>query len=209
MSNEIQVIHHNQPLATVPQPVFTHPGDSGVQIANQQGATVNIFLPSSTGSLFNAATTISTEYYNLFVVGDDVFTETSVLVQKDRALTTSEGVAPDISARFAPLTPEAIAEIKMLPSIFATENRQYGKTYADHNAVFGFVTDVRKQENGIKVYFQKLCVIPQQRLNEMAFALAIQGSSSFNELNRMHWTIKRIHLVEELRTAGISVLLPT
>ena len=209
MKNEIQLSESKLQMTTTPQSVFTHPGDNGIQIANQQGGTVNIILPSTGGALFNAATTISTEYYNLFVVGDDVFTDTHVLVDKKRALTVSEGVAPEISSQLAALTTEAIATIKTFPSIFATENRHYGRTDDDHNAIFGFVTDVRIRDKDIKIGFQKLCYIPQQRINEMATNLSIKGSSAFNELNRMHWTVKRVHLVQELKEAGISVLLPT
>ncbi|GHV13607.1 hypothetical protein FACS1894219_08650 [Clostridia bacterium] len=124
-------------------------------------------------------------------------------------MTTSEGIAADISAQFAALTPEAIAAIKTFPSLFASENHQYGCTDADHFAFYGMVTDVRIQENGIKIYYQKFSSVPQQKLNEIAFNLAIKGTSSFNELNRTHWAIKRIHLIEELRTVGISVLVPT
>lgn len=209
MKNEIQLVSSSLPSTTAHQSVFTHQGDNGVQIANQQGGTVNVFLPGCNGAVYNASTIISKEYYNLFVVGDDFFTETYVFVEKKRALTTSEGVAPEISAQFAALNNEAITVIKTFPSIFATENRHYGRTDADHLALFGLVTDISVQENGIKVYFQRLCSIPQQKLNEIAFNLAIKGTSSFNELNRMHWTIKRIPLVEELKAAGISVLLPT
>jgi hypothetical protein len=71
------------------------------------------------------------------------------------------------------------------------------------------VTDIRIQENGIKIYFQRFCTIPQRRLNEIAHNLAIKGSYNFNELSRTHWTIKQINLIEELRAAGISVLAPT
>lgn len=208
MKKEIQLAASNL-LRRTPQSVFTHQGDNGVQIANQQGATVNVFFPGCNGSVYNAANPINTEYYNLFVVGGEVFDESFFLVAKDRALTVAEGVAPEISAQFAALTSEAIATIKTFPSLFTSENRHYGRTDADHLALFGVVTDIRTQENGIKVYFQKFCSVPQQKLNEIAFNLAIKGSSSFNELNRTHWAIKKIDLIEELRAAGVSVLVPT
>lgn len=209
MSNEIQVANDNLPTTADPKTVFTITGENGVQIANQAGAIVNVYLPGTNGAVYDAATKISTEYYNLFVVGDEAFNENFFLIEKDRALTTAEGVAEDVSAQFASLAPEAQATIKTFPSIFASENHQYGRTDDAHLALFGVVTDIRIQENGIKIYFQRFCTIPQQRLNEMMLNLAIKGSLSFNELNRTHWTIKRINLIEELRAAGISVLAPT
>jgi len=166
-------------------------------------------MPAVGGAVYNAATKINTDYYNLFVVGGETFNENFFLIDKNRALITAEGVAADIAEQFAALTPEAQASIKTFPSIFASENHQYGRTDDAHLALFGVVTDIRIQENGIKIYFQRFCTIPQQRLNEIMLNLAIKGSSSFNELNRTHWTIKRINLIEELRAAGISVLAPT
>lgn len=209
MSNEIQKANSNLPTAATPQTVIHNSGDNVTQIANNQGGTINLFMPAAGGAVYNATTKISTEYYNLFVVGGETFNESFFLIEKDRALTTAEGVAEDISAQFASLTPEAQATIKTFPSIFASENHQYGRTDGAHLALFGMVTDIRIQENGIKIYFQRFCTIPQQRLNELMLNLAIKGSSSFNELNRTHWTIKRINLVEELRAVKISVLSPT
>lgn len=61
------------------------------------------------------------------------------------------------------------------------------------------------QDNGIKVYYQILNWIPQQKINELRFELGIEGCSGTNELNRMHWAIKKINAVEVLREAGIPV----
>ena len=63
-------------------------------------------------------------------------------------------------------------------------------------------------EYRIKVFYQLLNPLPQKRLNEIIDKLAIRGTSNFNELDRTHWTIKRIDLVAELREAGITVYAP-
>ena len=209
MSKEIQLANNTLPATATPQTVIHNSGDNVTQIANNQGGTINFVFASANWALYNATTKISSEYYNLFVVGDEPFNDGFFLIDKDRALTVAEGVAADISGQFASLSPEAQALIKTFPSIFASENRQYGHTDEAQLAVFGVVTDIRIQENGIKIYYQRFCTILQQRLNEIMLKLAIKGSSSFNELNRTHWTIKRINLIEELRAAGISVLTPT
>lgn len=208
MSDDIQLANSGLPIVTDPHTVIHNSGDDLTLINNNQGGTINFVFASANGALFNAATKISSEYYNLFVVGDEPFNEGFFLIDKDRALTVTEGVAADISEQFASLSPEAQAAIKTFPSIFASENHQYGHTDEAQLAVFGVVTDIRIQENGIKIYYQRFCTIPQQRLNEIMLKLAIKGSSSFNELNRTHWTIKRINLIEELRAAGICVLAP-
>ena len=81
MSNKIQVASSTLPETITPKAVFNHPGDNGVQIANQQGGTINFFLPASNGAVYNAANGINTEYYNLFVVGDEAFNECSGLTK--------------------------------------------------------------------------------------------------------------------------------
>lgn len=208
MSDDIQLANSGLPTVADPHTIIHNSGDDLTLINNNQGGTINFVFASANGALFNATTKISSEYYNLFVVGDEPFNEGFFLIDKDRALTVSEGVSADISEQFASLSPETQAAIKTFPSIFASENHQYGHTDEAQLAVFGVVTDIRIQENGIKIYYQRFCTLPQQRLNEIMLRLAIRGSSSFNELNRTHWTIKRINLIEELRAAGISVLAP-
>lgn len=150
---------------------------------------------------------LSSEYYNLFVIGGETFKPFSqghFIVPKERALT--ENVSPDIVNIVNSLSSTAIATIKTFPALFADENCMYARADSSQYAVYGFVTDVIKQDNGIKVYYQGLNAISQQKLNVIAFNLAISGTSSFNELNRTHWAIKKINLVEELRYAGISIL---
>lgn len=150
---------------------------------------------------------LNTNYYNLFVIGEETFCDGHFIVPKDRALT--ESMSPETKALFSSLSDDAITQIKTFPSLFLSENHDYGRTDEDHQACYGLVTDVRVQDNGIKIHFQPLSSIPQQRLNEIIFQLAIDGTTGFKELNHTHWAIKRLNLIEELRAAGISVLAPT
>ena len=61
----------------------------------------------------------------------------------------------------------------------ATENHSYGKNDEAHYAHYGIITDIKVQDNGIKIYYQFLKSIPQQKLNELLFELGLQGNSSF------------------------------
>ena len=61
-------------------------------------------------------------------------------------------------------------------------------------AVYGMLTDIKVQDNGIKVYYQGLNPVPQQKLNELAAELGFGKASSFNELNRVHWAIKKVNM---------------
>ena len=183
-----------------------------INIQNMSGnvGVSYVFMSSqftTANGIKNISVSMNTNYYNLFVIGAETYSDGHFIVPKDRALT--ESMAAETKSLFSSLSDEAIAQIKTFPSLFASENRGYGKTDEDHQACYGLVMDVRIQDNGIKIHFQPLSPIPQQRLNEMAFQLGIQGMPTFNELNRTHWAIKRVNLIEELRSAGISVLAPT
>ena len=183
-----------------------------IQIQNMSGSIgiPYVVIPqqvSTTRNAPNTTFTLNTDYYNLFVIGTETFSDGHFIVPKDRALT--ESMTPENKAQFSALSDETIARIRTFPSIFASENHYFGKTDDDHCAIFGLVSEVRIQDNGIKIHFRSLWPIQQQRLNEILFQLAIDGTTSFNELDRTHWAIKRVNLIEELKVAGISVFAPT
>jgi len=212
MSNDLKLTTSKILPAETRPAVFTQTGDKNTQIAhaNSVNQVINVFVPGiaqQPGGTMNACVSLNLDCYNLFVIGAEDFQGGHFIVPKDRALT--ESMADETKKQFSALNADAIAQIRTFPSLFASENHQYGKTDDTHMSYFGLVTDVRIQDNGIKVYFYKLSAIPQQKLNQIAFELALGKAAFFNELNRTHWAIKRVNLIEELRTAGISVLAPT
>ena len=199
-------------LAETKSAVFTQTGNKNTQIAhaNSVNQVFNIIVPGMAhpaGRTSNTSVSLNLDFYNLFVIGKEHFQGEDFIIPKDRALT--ESMSDEVEEQFSALSADAISQIRTFPSLFASENHQYGRTDDTHMAYFGLVTDVKIQDNGIKVYFYKLSVIPQQMLNEIAFKLALERAASFNELDRTHWAIKRVNLIEELRAAGISVLAPT
>ncbi len=98
--------------------------------------------------------TFNYDCFNFFVLGGEEYEGAFFLVPKDRALT--ESTSQEMKDLCASLSPEAVAIIKTFPAIFCSENRHYSKTDPDHMAYYGYVTDIRVQDNGIKVYFTKL-----------------------------------------------------
>ena len=210
MNNKLQTL----PLDNLPAntTVFAQTGERSVQVAqaNNVNNVVNLIIPMMSpgaGGIVNTSVALNMDYYNLFVIGNETFCDGHFTVPKDRALT--ESMSPEVKAQFSALSEEAVLQIKTFPSLFVSENHDYGKTDDDHQACFGLVTGVKIQDNGIKIYFRPLWTVPQQKLNEIASKIALQGASSFNELNRTHWAIKKVNLIEELKAAGISVLAPT
>ena len=212
MSNDLQIANKgNLPANTAPT-TLTQYGDRGVQIAQVTNLTHNATYviagaPSGIHGQQNTSVTINTDCYHLFVMGGEEFDRDHFLVPKDRALT--ESTSQEMKDKYAHLDATAIEELKKFPAIFASENEMYGRTTAEHRAIYGLIRDIKVQDNGIKISFYSLSYIPQQRLNELCFELGINKASGYNEFNRTHWALKRINLIEALTDAGISVLAPT
>lgn len=212
MENKLQPSQPGVLQTQTPNTTFNLPGNNNTLVAHTDAVnnTYSVMMvggaPPRPGSPSAAHTiTLNTDFYNLLVVGDDELNPQycHCLVRKDRAIT--ESTSKELKAAYATLSDDAISVLKTYPAIIATENHAYGKTDADHYAAYGLIVDVKIQDNGIKVYYQILNWIPQQKINEFRFELGIEGCSGTNELNRMHWAIKKINAVEVLREAGIQV----
>ena len=164
----------------------------GVQIVHADSVTptFNVILPES-GS---KRTELSRDYFNL-IIGYDPFPSDRILVDRDRALT--EYITDDVKEKFCGWTPEKIENIKKLPAIIALER---DRSDEKQEAVFAFIKDIRPQENGIKVYFQKYYPIPLSLLWDNMKELAMYQF----EFTRTHWTIKNIDLLEVLQDAGLQ-----
>ena len=148
---------------------------------------------------------LNTDFYHLFVMGDETYEGNYFLVPEGRALT--EYTNDTLKVKFGSLAPEAITKLLQYPAIFAAENRFYRRADETQEAYFGIVKNIRVQDNGIKVYFSLVQAFPQQILNEQCFDLGIDGGGrySFHEMSCTHWALKQIDLLEELYRAGVRI----
>lgn len=211
MEKDLQIASKQLPQQAQPTPVtLTQTGNDNTQIAYVQhyDATTNQTVlimqgAQPAGPVVGQGVTFNYDCFNFFVLGDEQYDGATFMVPKNRALT--ESTSQEMKELCAALTPEAIAIIKTFPSLFCSENRHFTKTDPDHMAYYGYVTNIKVQDNGIKVYFTKLNALPQQVLIDLAAELCIGGAKAYNELSRTHWAIKRVNLVEELEKAGYRV----
>jgi len=183
MSNEITK------KDTVPPVQYTaHAEGNGVAVgyADSYAPTFNLFLSGS------GKATTGPDYFNL-IIGYDPFPSDHILVDETRAL--KEYISDEVKAEFGGWSDESIEKIKKLPAIIALE-----KDGSDEQqAVLAFIRDVKVQDNGIKVYFQKYFPIPFSFLKDNLSDLAMH----LFELTRTHWTIKKIDLFEVMQDAGL------
>lgn len=186
---------------------ITISGDNNNFVAHAETVENNITImiqdPRARRGENRARITFNRDRYHLFVIGDETFVEPYFLVPKDRALT--ESTNDELTEKYATLKAEAIEELKNYPAIFAAENHLYGKTDDEQDAYFGIVKDIKIQDNGIKIYYTIITAIPQQVLNEQMLEFGIGGAKSFNELNRTHWALKQINLIEALQKADVQI----
>lgn len=208
MDKELQVVSQQLPQQAQPTPVsLTQTGNDNTQIAYvaryEQNVAIFPGAQQTAMPVIGQGVTFNYDCFNFFVLGGEQYEGAYFIVSKDRALT--ESTSQEMKDLCASLSPEAIAIIKTFPAVFCSENRHYSKTDPDHMAFYGYVTDIKVQDNGIKVYFTKLNQLPQQVLIDLSYELSIAGAKSYTELSRTHWAIKRINLVEVLENAGYRV----
>ena len=212
MDKDLQIASNQPPQKAQPVPVIlTQTGNDNTQIAyvqNYDGTTnQTVLIVQGTspvgGTVVGQGVTLNYDCFNFFVLGTEQYDGPTFMVPKDRALT--ESTSDEMKALCAALTPEAIEIVKTFPALFCSENHHFTKTDPDHMAYYGYVTDIKVQDNGIKIYFTKLNAFPQQVLIDIAAELCIGGARAFNELSRTHWAIKRVNLVEELAKVGCRV----
>ncbi len=131
------------------------------------------------------------DYYHL-VIGYEYGKR--VIIDKSRAIT--EYISDDARRAFSLSNPEDMAQIPVLimPEINDTTHEQV--------AITGMVTKVKTQDNGIVLYLQKGLSFPS---NIITTHMNLFGICHVFELNRTHWTIKKINLQEAMEDAGIDL----
>jgi hypothetical protein len=206
MDNKIQTISVN-PLSPQGQDQYQQTGNDNVMIPNYGTVNINVqqgWIPATPTGSFYIPSVINREYYNLFVVGIEEFDKHYFKIMRKRSL--CEYMTDETKKRFDALTPEMIAEIKTLPSLLMAENKEYGKASEEQRVIYGFVSDVKIYEEDVKIYYCGYTKdIKQQRLNGLLEELGLKGTDVFNELNRTHWAIKRVDLIQELLEANIQI----
>lgn len=171
---------------TVLQQIITNnfygaPGSTNIQ-TNYGNVTINAY------PVHSAPVIDKSDYYHL-VVGYDF--STRIRVAADRAL--KEYISEDVKNTFPLTNTDSMADIPVLvmPEINNKEKEQI--------VVMGTITKVKSQDNGVVLYAQKNSTFLVETLvNNME----LFGVDHIFELNRTHWTIKKINLEEAMEDAA-------
>lgn len=210
MNKDLQPIPPST-LAVAHANVVNQTGEKNVHIDRvetlEQKTTVLQIVKPNGGGRRPTTQTISTRYYHLFVMGGETYEQDYFIVPADRAMDTY-WTSEEVRQQHATLSDESIEELKTYPALFLPESDgYYAKAGAEQYAHFGLITDIRVQDNGIKIKMHIIWSLPLQDIANIGFNLGMKDmDKAIGELNRTHWAIKRINLIEEFRDAGISIL---
>lgn len=105
---------------------------------------------------------------------------------------------PAIAESFKFLDDETIVRLKSLPALFCYEK------YIDSPAKIGQITEIQRRNNELKITFSvnhNIPFIPRAQLLDIFPQLGVDPSGF--EVNRNHWAIKDVRLIDELKQLGI------
>ena len=209
MNNKLQPVPPNdiQLTGTSNTNNFNAPIDTFV--AHTETVQNNIFiggqsLPTDTPpQSYGAPLKMDMRFYNLFVVTSEAFRSGNCFcIPKELALQDTDD---DVAAALTMLGAQELISIRSFPTIVATKNHACGSTSSWHLASYGFLNYIEVSDSTIQFYFSKLNDIPQQTLITNADRFCIGRAPAFNEFDRPHWSVKRLNIVEALRSAGVTV----
>lgn len=210
MSNEIMNPQSGLPTAATLQQT----GKNNLHVTNEAGGVVNVNYninnPLSAGGnsaeQMIAVQTFSREYYQLIVTcEEDVFMTNVVTVQTNRAL-TKYNVPAEIFERCSTLSDAGIEELKRFPAIICRENTELkGVTDPNQWAMYAYIKKVRVEGKQVKVVFQPIAPIHQQKLCDRRNAVFfdLNMDCAITDLNHSAWSVHKTNLFEAFREAGI------
>ena len=130
------------------------------------------------------------EYYNLFVIDQEQMDS----LDPKKKIPASDYTAEEVRKIYALPGLAAAEEIKRLPSLFVIRNRFGNHTIPDQCAGYGYIVDIRQKSDTIIVTASISHVIRQEKLNALESELQLLRAPENNELDSVHWAIKRVNL---------------
>ena len=170
-----------------------------------QGGSGNTNIASVTGGLhmtvvqrtqlasYPSPANVNYEFYNLVVV--DLFRDMKSIIPSNLALT--QNINKTIKDVHSSLSEEAIASIKTYPSLIIS-------TSDSELAYIGYVKDVVNTSAGIGIQFNPKFEVKYRLIKSLLKELDLTSTPEISELDRIHWTIKQVNLLDTLENAGVE-----
>lgn len=188
MSDELQV-QTPTGLQVQGSPTFQQTGSGNTQIG-YIGQQINNITMGGMPQIIRPANP-NHEYYNLFVIDQE---QMDSLVAIPRHQSLNEYTSEEVRKIYALPGLAAAEEIKRLPSLFVIRNRFGNHTIPDQRAGYGYIVDISQKSDTIIVTASISHVIRQEKLNALESELQLLRAPENNELDSVHWAIKRVNL---------------
>ena len=182
-----------------------------VDHANEINNTIEIY------TLHEAAISthpMDTDYYNLFIVHErNKMLTPQFVISKNVSL--KKGTSREIRDELFAMDENAQQRIMSFPAIFTTTNSQQGKTDANHRAILGRVESIEDDGENFVINWgcirfwnkrNKTPTILQMDLINNADIFGLRVAPCSNELDDVHWAIKKLNVIEALSKIGIDAM---
>ena len=94
----------------------------------------------------------------------------------------------------------------LYPCLFANKNSVSYKKAADNQlSYFGYLANIEETQEGYKFFFSIVSSLPQNIFNDNCAAFNLKTSIGENELDKVHWSIKKKNIVKSIRSLGFNV----
>ena len=204
MSNEI-IEKINQPLAKTNPRNITLGGKAKYfeHVENLQLEQKITISTTVNGNLITTSFNPNNEFFNLFVLDSEDFTKTYFYIErKDCLLHIDKSIVNDYSKDNF----DSLSKCLEYPCLFTNKNKEDFKTSAEgQRAYFGYLTKIEETNDGYKFYFSITCYIDQNIFNQNCKIFNLKECRGENELDSVHWSIKQINLVQNMRSLGYPV----
>ena len=153
-------------------------------------------------------------HYNLFVIDKrDKMISSPFFMSSDVIL--QNGTTKEVKESFFSMDAKILERITLFPSIFTTVNSGQGTTDEGHRALYGRVEKIERQEHGYLIHWGCMRIwstsnsvpfISQMELINHAGSFGLGVAPCSNELDDVHWAIKKLNVIEALSEIGIDAM---
>lgn len=148
---------------------------------------------------------LSNEYYNLIVLDEDcIGNGTRYSIDRHKYCNATD-ITEKEKKQFGRIDENTIEKLKMFPTLLLSKNKEYTKAGDMQKAYYGFIASLEKCGDQIVFEFANLKDFNQQLLNEAKEQFGILGNDFKNEIDKEHWTIKKIDAQNALRNNGVII----
>ena len=140
--------------------------------------------------------------FHLFVLESDIHGEGTFSITKEEALRYT---SQDIITQVLPLSGKSISPLLNMPCLFTLKNQFFCSTPDYCPAYLGKLTDIRVQKDLVLFQYTTYKQFRQQLVNEHLTDFALQSSTYRNQLDEVHWSIRKGNLMRIAYDIGLTV----